>query len=289
MRRSQSLTLRTALHVERANRALGGKSALHTMDAEALQDWMQRPSPKPQAKLGDDENIPSIYDPNVMAEAARSGDVEVVKILIQQKYIMSTAMRAAAQEGHIDVMRCLKEAECPWDERTCGGAARQGQLAALQWLHQAGCPWDESTCRAAAAGGHLSVLAWAHLNGAPWDEETCSAAAAGGFLDMIQWARTQGCPWDAFTCSAAARAGHLELLRWCLDHDAPSDEGDVLRAARGDHLEVLQLAVSRGCEWSLKAVQQAAEEMQAANVVEWLNSEQGQAAWEGSGFDGMVV
>ena len=94
MRRSQSLTLRTALHVERANRALGGKSALHTMDAEALQDWMQRPSPKPQAKLGDDENIPSIYDPNVMAEAARSGDVEVVKILIQQKYIMSTAMRA---------------------------------------------------------------------------------------------------------------------------------------------------------------------------------------------------
>ena len=59
---------------------------------------MKRPSPKPQAKLGDDENIPSIYDPNVMAEAARSGDVEVVKILIQQKYIMSTAMRAAAQD-----------------------------------------------------------------------------------------------------------------------------------------------------------------------------------------------
>ena len=117
------------------------------MDAEALQDWMQRPSPKPQAKLGDDENIPSIYDPNVMAEAARSGDVEVVKILIQQKYIMSTAMRAAAQEGHIDVMRCLKEAEGPWDERTCGGAARQGQLAALQWLHQAGCPWDEHPAR----------------------------------------------------------------------------------------------------------------------------------------------
>ena len=106
---------------------------------------------------------------------------------------------------------------------------------------------------------------------------------------MIQWARTQGCPWDAFTCSAAARAGHLELLRWCLDHDAPSDEETCCAAARGDHLEVLQLAVSRGCEWSLKAVQQAAEEMQAANVVEWLNSEQGQAAWEGSGFDGMVV
>ena len=197
------------------------------MDAEALQDWMQRPSPKPQAKLGDDENIPSIYDPNVMAEAARSGDVEVVKILIQQKYIMSTAMRAAAQEGHIDVMRCLKEAECPWDERTCSVAAHCGQLETLRWARENGCDCDERTCANAALGGHLEVLQWLRAVGCPWDMETCFEAVFKGHVEVLRWVRENGCPWTAETRDkAAAKLGYTDDFGNLINDDAWSTDDD---------------------------------------------------------------
>jgi len=90
--------------------------------------------------------------------------------------------------------------------------SRARNLDLLKQLRNSDCPWDEWTSAYAAHRGHPQ---WARLNGCPWDENTCSRAARNGHLDVLQWAIQNGCPWNEETCTYAARYGHLETLR-CL-------------------------------------------------------------------------
>jgi hypothetical protein len=96
-----------------------------------------------------------------------------------------------------------------------GAAASCGHLEVLKWLRNAGCPWDEGTRAAAALCGHLETLRWALQHGCEWDMMTCIFAAEGGHLDLLKWAREQGCPWNEDRVrEAATRHEHVEMLRW---------------------------------------------------------------------------
>lgn len=59
-------------------------------------------------------------------------------------------------------------------------AAKEGHLEVLKWLRERGCPWDwdAMTCAHADDGAHLDVLRWARENGCPFGffGETCSEA-----------------------------------------------------------------------------------------------------------------
>ena len=41
---------------------------------------------------------------------------------------------------------------------SCDIASEEGHLEVLKWLREQGCPWDTYTCSMAALGGHLEVL-----------------------------------------------------------------------------------------------------------------------------------
>ena len=53
------------------------------------------------------------------------------------------------------------------DSRTSVYAAENGHLEVLKWLRENGCPWNEWTCKNAAGNGHLEILKWARENGCP--------------------------------------------------------------------------------------------------------------------------
>ena len=53
-----------------------------------------------------------------------------------------------------------------------------GHLEVLKWLRENDCPWDEETCMY-AAGAATGVLKWARENGCPWDEETWRVREGG--------------------------------------------------------------------------------------------------------------
>ena len=55
-----------------------------------------------------------------------------------------------------------------------------GHLNLLKWLRQNDCPWNKWTCVFAAFGGHLDCLKWARENGCPWDEDTCARSDLEG-------------------------------------------------------------------------------------------------------------
>ena len=103
----------------------------------------------------------------------------------------------------------------------CVYAAAEGHLEVLKWVRQNGCPWNKRTCAYAALGGNLEVLKWARQNGCPWDNLTCENAARGGHLEVLKWARQNGCPWDEFTSFYAEKEGNLEVLKWARENGCP--------------------------------------------------------------------
>ena len=59
----------------------------------------------------------------------------------------------------------------------CTYAAMHGHLEVLKWLRDNDCPLNLRTSSCAAEGGHLDVLKWLRDNGCPWDDETRQHAA----------------------------------------------------------------------------------------------------------------
>jgi hypothetical protein len=156
-----------------------------------------------------------LFNSKTCAAAAEGGHLDVLRWLVAEGCRMTeSTCTAAARTGKLHVLQWARANRCKWSAATCNAAAAAGHLTLLQWAHEHGCKWDESACAAAAGGGHKEVLQWARSNGCQWDEQTCIAAAKGGHLHVLQWAREQGCGWSADTCNAAAKAGRMEVLQW---------------------------------------------------------------------------
>eukprot|EP01036_Dinobryon_divergens_P035665 gene35665-46261_t len=130
--------------------------------------------------------------------------------------------------------------------------ARNGNLEMLRWLKERECPKDLNTFLEAARGCHVEVLDWLqNMYGWPdaiWPDafSTCDVIASTGRLDILQWALDHGCPWDARCACTCAREGHMEMFRWIMDLNQeffPIDMDSLCSyAAFGGHLQLLQLA-----------------------------------------------
>ena len=73
----------------------------------------------------------------------------------------------------MEVLVWCREKGCPWDSETSAAAAQGGHLPLLKWLHAAGCPWDGETIMEAARRGHREMFEWAKESGCPgaaWSE-----------------------------------------------------------------------------------------------------------------------
>ena len=67
--------------------------------------------------------------------------------------------------SHIDIRSYNMLSLYPWDHSTTRAAAEHGHLEVLRWAREHGCPWNEDTCYYAARNGHLAVLQWARAHG----------------------------------------------------------------------------------------------------------------------------
>lgn len=106
----------------------------------------------------------------------------------------TTALCTTAIEiGRLDLLRCAKANNCPWQGNMCDLAAEAGDLELLQWARTRNYPWGPQTCAALASGGHLKALRWCRENGCPWDKNTLEEAEYD-HDDVVEWALANGCP-----------------------------------------------------------------------------------------------
>jgi hypothetical protein len=45
-----------------------------------------------------------------------------------------------SHNGHLEVLKWLRENGYEWDSEICSGAAKNGHLEVLKWLRKNGCP-----------------------------------------------------------------------------------------------------------------------------------------------------
>ncbi|CAN0196883.1 unnamed protein product [Ascophyllum nodosum] len=207
----------------------------------------------------------------VMRAAADGGHLEVLKWARAQgcPFGFDTSC-AAARGGHLEVLKWLVQQGCPCDEYMCSAAAEGGHLEVLEWALDIGCELDEGTCNAAAEFGHVEVLRWARVRGCSWNEDTCTSAARGGHGDVLLWALSEGCPCNEEACGAAASAGHFELLKLLRALGCPWDKYTCGKAAEAGHLEILKWLTAQGCPWSRPFCILMAQGNGRNHVVEWI-------------------
>ena len=165
----------------------------------------------------------------------------------------------AARRGYLDNFTDHEESKGLWDAFTCSAAADGGHLRVLKYLHESGCPWDEWTCSNAAFGGHLDVLRWCRAFGCPWNVITCQNAAEGGHLDVLKWLRSQDppCPWDWETSYFAEIKGKTEVLAWLRKEGCPYIANSTLQLSEAqlkDHVESERRKGKITADWLLTFV-----------------------------------
>jgi len=144
---------------------------------------------------------------------------------------------AAAQAGHVQILKLLRENGCGWNKWVCLTAARNGHLEVLKWAWENGAPWHLKNCAEKqicftsigappytmpiALSGHLEVLRFAIEKGGNFHRYTCRFAAERRDLEMLQWAREHGAPWDEEVCDIAASNQDLKMLKWAREQGCP--------------------------------------------------------------------
>lgn len=120
---------------------------------------------------------------------------------------------AAAEAGHIEILKFARRNGCPWDPRTSSAAAWGNHCEVLQWVVAQGCSRDREVSHGAAMSGNLPMLRWLQREGGgSFDCRTCSYAALGGCLEVLKWLNSEDCPWDEDTAACAAQVGRNPVV-----------------------------------------------------------------------------
>jgi hypothetical protein len=181
--------------------------------------------------------------------AAASDELStVIWLHTEHSCALNTTSECSAGEGHIEVLRWLKQQGVIFSTDTMNSAAMHGQKSTCAYLQGESCPWDEVTVFAAALAKHWDLVRWLHEHGCPWyPYEVCLIAAEQGSIENMTFIlqRDVVSPHTLSTLLNAAGAnGHLAAAQWLRQRDAQwpdslwyggtSWSGDILEWARAE-------------------------------------------------------
>jgi len=128
----------------------------------------------------------------------------------------SSTCVAAAEKGHLQTLKRLRELEVPWHGGVCDGAASNGHLEILEWAMQRGCRVDSITVVNAAVNGQVEVLEWLCHHHVPIPRHVMSDCLEHELcIDVLEWCK------KVFELSEfsdafvhAIERGHVHVLDW---------------------------------------------------------------------------
>eukprot|EP00029_Vermamoeba_vermiformis_P013635 TRINITY_DN8557_c0_g1_i1.p1 TRINITY_DN8557_c0_g1~~TRINITY_DN8557_c0_g1_i1.p1 ORF type:complete len:261 (+),score=29.28 TRINITY_DN8557_c0_g1_i1:351-1133(+) len=160
-------------------------------------------------------------------------------------------MAEAARKGQLEVIKFLNDNKCDHDLRACKEAASNGHFECLKYMHENGFPWDQTTAESAARSNNLEMLKYMHQNGC-----VCNAGvlieSAQHSLDCLKYMLDNGdkahLEYVDDLCTFAASAGKLETMKFLVERNY-SLTGCCQSAAGNGHLDCLKYAQENGGEW----------------------------------------
>ena len=133
-------------------------------------------------------------------------------------------IKAAAEQGNLEMVKYCAENECNTSEYTCARAALNGHLECLKYLREeAKAPWDFRTAARAARSGHPHVLEYlVERKYDKYNEFACQWAAMNGHFDCLKYLHeTAKAPWNSQAVRDAHKNKHPECVQYLLDNNCP--------------------------------------------------------------------
>lgn len=160
------------------------------------------------------------------------------------RYSSFPICEGAASGGQLEVLKWLKENDCPLGPSISPYAAFNGHLEVLKWLEQYSGRANCDIIQKAAKGGRFEVLKWLYLNHYHLNKHTFFAAAEEGHLEILKWLIARGHRpwiWDKSTSRYAVLGGHLDVLKWLRENRCPWNKQECINEAKNKgHLEILE-------------------------------------------------
>jgi len=174
-----------------------------------------------------------IHD-KVCETVAKHGNIAIIQYFLYKGYEWTpNAFCETALHGQLELAKWVEinVASFRGNPHVCALAAENSHLNMLKWLRDQQCPWDSDTTRMAAYNGNLDLLDWALSSECPWTETCFAYATRKGDLKVLKGLRTRGLQWGAACCLAAVEYNHLHVLQWLVENDCPCDWNVCWRAA----------------------------------------------------------
>ncbi|KAG5179759.1 hypothetical protein JKP88DRAFT_273589 [Tribonema minus] len=201
------------------------------------------------------------WDPNLVAQAAASGDAARLQWLVRHRHGMdrdAKHLALAGASGDAARVQWLVRHRCPYSgEIVAQGAAYSGSLDMLKWVRQANETWEyynlAHVLSWAGLRGHVHVAKWLLAQGAPWPLSVLVNVRflVGAQADVYDcwspafaaWALDNGWDWAGWNCLATLQASAPEcaaygakyaaLQEWAHAHSCPCRCGAAAAAAAG--------------------------------------------------------
>lgn len=121
-----------------------------------------RPFEMEHANDKDIETKATKYSKNLLYQAAKTGNLEKMKMLNERVGVEldEQVFAYAAENGNLENMKWLMEQGCPWDGYTSTEAIINGNIDNLKWLVKNGCPNSKMTMELAAKHGNSLYINW---------------------------------------------------------------------------------------------------------------------------------
>lgn len=165
------------------------------------------------------------WESSMQDSASEGGHLDILKWAVDNGYkCTGLVYRSAAQYGHMHILEWAYANNYGFDNYDiCGDAVRGGQLDILKWLRQRNCPWDYDVCLGAASRGYIDIIKWAHENGCPCSTYTYICAIENNQLDILKWLYENGYEipensYDYNMHKLAADTGNPDMIEWVSEH-----------------------------------------------------------------------
>ncbi len=226
-----------------------------------------------------------------LSAALSSGRPELVTFWLRLNMVCSEhnkySIAHACRFGRLDLVETLRKRGFSFDAIDFWAAAQYGHLYVLRFLHAHGCPYDGKAQTFAARGGHVDCMIfllsigsflfenvtleyavpqhYAHiqttkqLGHIDWTDDFSVAPPVGGYLKCLQFALQNGCRIHQLATRKAALYGLLDCLQLLHQYHAPWEVETFVAAAYGGHLDCLMYLYQHNCPMSAEAFHSAAE------------------------------
>ena len=175
-------------------------------------------------------------------DAVRTGNTKLVRAMIRTKEDDFDLVHAnlAAQNGHLDIIRDLREHGIHCNHQGANLAAWYGHLDVVRDLRAYRIHCNSHGADMAAWYGRLDVVRDLRAHGVHCTVDGVMLAAEGGRLDVVRDLREHGVHCTVDGANWAARYGHLNVVRDLRAHgDHCTVDGAIMAAING-HLEVIR-------------------------------------------------